>query len=88
MELWLKIRLESNTCETIMAEIYNYIFFTVLDQTIRELLDRLHQVPHTIPNISGQSRTSYKQSLKTFIQTLIGDIVTHRAFNRAYLYEV
>ena len=41
-----------------------------------------------IPNISSQSRTNYKQQLKRFIQTDIGEIVMQKSFNTAYPYEM
>ena len=47
-----------------MAELENWRYDTVSDQTIRELLDRSHQVTHAMPDISGQSRTNYKQPLQ------------------------
>ena len=56
----MKTRLEPTTCDTIMTELDNWRYDAGSDQLFRELLDRSHQVSPTIPDISGQSRTSYK----------------------------
>ena len=47
-----------------MAELDNWGYDAASDQTTRELLDRPHKIPQTIPNIYGQSRTIYKQPLQ------------------------
>ena len=60
----MKNRLESTTCDKIMAELDNWIYDSSSDQKIRELLERPHKVPQTIPKISSQSGTQYKQSLQ------------------------
>ena len=52
-------------------------------QTIRELLDRPHQVPQNIPKMYSKSSTNY-----IFIQTFIGGINAYQTFNTFYLEEV
>ena len=47
-----------------MYELENWIYDAGSGQTIRDLIDISHQVPQTIPKISGQSSTSYKQLLQ------------------------
>ena len=47
-----------------MAELENWRYYSASYQTIREISNRPHQVPQTIPKIHSQSRTNYKQYLK------------------------
>ena len=66
-----------------MYELENWGYDAASDQTIIEILDRPHQVPQMIPNISGQSRTNYR-----FVQTFIGGISAYHTFNTVYPEEV
>ena len=58
-----------------MAGIENWIYDSALDEIIRELLVRPHQVSQIIPKISVKSRNINKH-IGNFIQNLIGGIFT------------
>ena len=58
-----------------MAELENCIYDAASDQTLKELSDRLHQLTQTIPKISNQSRTNYKQQLKISFRLLLVELL-------------
>ena len=58
-----------------MAELENWRGDAASDQKIRELLDRPHQVPQTIPNVYSQSSTNYKKQLKCSFRLLLVELL-------------
>ena len=87
------------TCDKIMAELKNWIYDEASDQKIRDLWDSKHQVTQTMPIISSQTMTNYKQyyvvhlvkdnpTIEKFIQTVIGGIITYHSLNIDYPNEV
>ena len=70
--MWLETRLGSITCGTIMDELDNWRYDTAFYQTIRDISDSPHQVPHMIHKISSKPMTNYKKQLKiSFILILV-----------------